>query len=576
MNNMKQIFVYGKNDSGNQNKQSSILFRGRVHQEDENDNWINDENECDIYRRLHDFIYKISDCDLEKLKKTFEYQSFDFSMIPNVDIYLKEALEKDTFNDQTEILKLYIDFDLPIDFEELKQTVAYSPLLSDCLKTYNERSGDRKTSEIFFFVIEKYRNQVMPALKKVINRAFNKINWDKCKTELSFTLSKGIFQVKTIDCESHVSEETGIPELYGLSSILLINPVFDPLKKYIETLWNEQTVDTKKKKELVIYAGKKFDNKKNAVIFSTIVPVQSTNKQDDPQEISTDPYEDDLSIGFSFDDLNADTDCFRYTANNEGLITIEFFIENEHVYSEVLTRINNLMIKGYNRLFDGFSLSIRFKEDPVFLPVCKLPHVSVHAFFARAAIYPSLHEKIRQYISLVCRKYDWYLNIESTPIIPGTFAAIALLLHDIKHVDIFRFFTENCVEELQDIQLYGLSSIIDKFGITEKTIPVIFETMISSDQNYCPDNVSNMLENENSCQLLIKYLEDIQCTCHFFRYKLQSFSDKLLNEKDISSKLTTIRSLSEKVSEKHKNALMRFEDLLTREKFTKFIFADRS
>ncbi len=209
---------------------------------------------------------------------------------------------------------------------------------------------------------------------------------------------------------------------------------------------------------------------------------------------------------FSESDLFIKTDNIIARATDDADIVIRFLVEGEAGYGEALDFMNRLMERGYSRLFDGFGLLVRFVDKPVFIKDLKMPKTFAHAFFAKAALYEGLHEKIEKHIELVLHEYDTDKEMQDEYCtVVGGFAALAMAFHDVKYIRHAGAYGRNSDGEHDSVQLSAISPLIKRYGVNPKTVPALFDLIVSFEQEYyrkfpqelytVPENLAAVIEH---------------------------------------------------------------------------------
>ena len=271
------------------------------------------------------------------------------------------------------------------------------------------------------------------------------------------------------------------------------------------------------------------------------------NKPDSKPEKKDDP--DDQSETERFYDTFTETDVFCETETiiarampTGGEIYLRFKQESEQAYSDALDYLNNLMAKGYSKIFEGHWLHIYFVAKPEYysefakyveeyedfeelelgaggIACCS------HVFFRKAAMYESLHDKIREFVDLTMYEFDYSFDLQDEyNSVAGAFAAIALAMTDVKHMDLaIKFALETDGDHEYLAGNFGI--VLEKYwGITPETAVAIALLQLTQGQHMSelssqfyeiPQNLASLTDyysmNEPKnpyCKLtyLVKYL----------------------------------------------------------------------
>ncbi|WP_430875555.1 DUF6138 family protein [Gilliamella sp. G0441] len=183
-----------------------------------------------------------------------------------------------------------------------------------------------------------------------------------------------------------------------------------------------------------------------------------------------------------------------------GEIYLRFKQESEQAYSDALDYLNNLMAKGYSKIFEGHWLHIYFVAKPEYYSefakyVKKYVHFEEyelgmgiaccsHVFFRKAAMYESLHDKIREFVDLTMYELDYSFDLQDEySSVAGAFAAIALAMTDVKHMDLaIKFALETDGDHEYLAGNFGI--VLEKYwGITPETAVAIALLQLTQGQH---------------------------------------------------------------------------------------------
>ncbi|MCX8584996.1 MULTISPECIES: DUF6138 family protein [unclassified Gilliamella] len=222
-------------------------------------------------------------------------------------------------------------------------------------------------------------------------------------------------------------------------------------------------------------------------------------KKDDPDNQSeTERFYDT----FTETDVFCETDTIIARAMpTGGEIYLRFKQESEQAYSDALDYLNGLMAKGYSNIFEGHWLHIYFVAKPEYysefakyveeyedfeelelgaggIACCS------HVFFRKAAMYESLHDKIREFVDLTMYEFDCSFDLQDEyNSVAGAFAAIALAMTDVKHMDLaIKFALETDGDHEYLAGNFGI--VLEKYwGITPETAVAIALLQLTQGQH---------------------------------------------------------------------------------------------
>lgn len=210
-------------------------------------------------------------------------------------------------------------------------------------------------------------------------------------------------------------------------------------------------------------------------------------KKDDPDNQSeTERFYDT----FTETDVFCETDTIIARAMpTGGEIYLRFKQESEQAYSDALDYLNNLMAKGYSNIFEGHWLHIYFVAKPEYYPefariIKQYPGLASnsHAFFRKAAMYESLHDKIREFVELTMYQYHYSLDLQDEESsVAGAFAAISLAMTDVKYMDVAIKYANETDGEHEFLASRFSNILAKHWGITPETAVAIALLKLSFD-----------------------------------------------------------------------------------------------
>ena len=172
-----------------------------------------------------------------------------------------------------------------------------------------------------------------------------------------------------------------------------------------------------------------------------------------------------------------------------GEIYLRFKQESEQAYSDALDYLNSLMAKGYSKIFEGYWLNVYFVAKPEYYPefariIKQYPGLASnsHAFFRKAAMYESLHDKIREFVELTMYQYHYSLDLQDEESsVAGAFAAISLAMTDVKYMDVAIKYANETDGEHEFLASRFSNILAKHWGITPETAVAIALLKLSFD-----------------------------------------------------------------------------------------------
>ena len=194
---------------------------------------------------------------------------------------------------------------------------------------------------------------------------------------------------------------------------------------------------------------------------------------------------------------------------NDVLATIDIKIKNEIAksYEKALDFIINLLTNGFPR---SYAIKFSSKSKKEFLNIKGLTKSSTHRFFRRILDFPELYDKLESYAKVAMKEFEWYQDVEEgeKSLLPGSYAVFGLGLHDEKYFPLIEEYYSKLDDEHQLAHQYFIETLIDKYGVTEKSLHIIFEGFLSGQFDKIFKNLAKLMQDEKNKKLLIKELEN--------------------------------------------------------------------
>ena len=176
-------------------------------------------------------------------------------------------------------------------------------------------------------------------------------------------------------------------------------------------------------------------------------------------------------------------------------------------YEKALDFIINLLTNGFPR---SYAIKFSSKSEKEFLNIKGLAKSSTHRFFRRVLDFPELYDKLKSYSRVAMKEFEWYQDVEEgeKSLLPGSYAVFGLGLHDEKYFPLIEEYYSKLDDEHQLAHKYFIETLIDRYGVTEKSLPIIFEGFLSGQFDKVFKNLAKLMEDEENKKLLIKELEN--------------------------------------------------------------------
>ena len=169
--------------------------------------------------------------------------------------------------------------------------------------------------------------------------------------------------------------------------------------------------------------------------------------------------------------------------------------------------IINLLVNGFPH---SYAIKFSSKSEKEFLNIKGLAKSSTHRFFRRILNFPELYDKLEIYAKTAMKEFEWYQDVEEgeKSLLPGSYAVFGLGLYDEKYFSLIEEYYSKLDDEHQLAHQYFIETLIDKYGVTEKSLSIIFEGFLSGQFDKVFKNLAKLMKDEENKKLLIKELEN--------------------------------------------------------------------
>ncbi len=183
-----------------------------------------------------------------------------------------------------------------------------------------------------------------------------------------------------------------------------------------------------------------------------------------------------------------------------GTISLSIKTETADTYHKALDFIINLLNNGFPK---SYEIKFSSKAEKIFLPIKGLAKSQTHRFFAQTLSYPALYDKLQDYANVAMVEFEWYEDVEAgeKSCMPGSYAVFGLGLTDEKYFPLVQKYLNLVDDEHQLVHFDFLEAFAEKWGITEKTIPILIKGAFSGQFQKPMKNVVNQLNEQNKMLL---------------------------------------------------------------------------
>ena len=209
----------------------------------------------------------------------------------------------------------------------------------------------------------------------------------------------------------------------------------------------------------------------------------------------------DNLIHYKDDDIECDANDVFAT------ITIKIKQESAATYDKALDFIIALLKTDFPR---SYEIKFSSKAPKQFLDIKGIAKSSTHRFFAQALQYEELHSKIAAYAEAAMREFEWYNDVEEgeKSCMPGSYAVFGLGLISEEYSPLVSKYFELLDDEHQMVHKYFISALIDRYGVNEKSLPLICQGITSAQFDMVFKNLAKEMENPEKKQLLVNFLKE--------------------------------------------------------------------
>ena len=212
---------------------------------------------------------------------------------------------------------------------------------------------------------------------------------------------------------------------------------------------------------------------------------------------------------------------------NDVLATVNIKIKNEVAlsYEKALDFIINLLSNGFPH---SYAIKFSSKSEKEFLNIKGLAKSPTHRFFRRILDFPELYDKLEIYAKTAMKEFEWYQDLSEEgekSCLPGSYAVFGLGLYNEKYFPLIEEYYSKVDDEHQLVHQYFIEALIDRYGVAEKSLPIIFEGFLSGQFDKVFKNLVKLMKDEENKKLLIKELEN------FDKYKKETILYSIWGDK---------------------------------------------
>ena len=192
------------------------------------------------------------------------------------------------------------------------------------------------------------------------------------------------------------------------------------------------------------------------------------------------------------------------------------------VFAEISVKIKQESATAYDKALDfiiallkadfpaSYYIKFSSKASKQFLDIKGIAKSPTHRFFAQALQYEELHPKLVAYAEAAMKEFQWYNDVEEgeKSCMPGSYAVFGLGLIGEEYFPLVTKYFSLLDDEHQMIHKYFVSALIDRYGVNEKSLPLICQGITSAQFDMVFKNLEKEMEKPENKKLLAKFLKE--------------------------------------------------------------------
>ena len=192
------------------------------------------------------------------------------------------------------------------------------------------------------------------------------------------------------------------------------------------------------------------------------------------------------------------------------------------VFAEISVKIKQESAMAYDKVLDfiiallkadfpaSYHIKFSSKAPKQFLDIKGIAKSPTHRFFAQALQYEELRPKLVAYTEVAMKEFQWYSDVEEgeKSCMPGSYAVFGLGLIGEEYFPLVSKYFELLDDEHQMVHKYFVSALIDRYGVNEKSLPLICQGITSAQFDMVFKNLEKEMEKPENKELLAKFLKE--------------------------------------------------------------------
>ena len=192
------------------------------------------------------------------------------------------------------------------------------------------------------------------------------------------------------------------------------------------------------------------------------------------------------------------------------------------VFAEISVKIKQESATAYDKALDfiiallnanfpaSYYIKFSSKAPKQFLDIKGIAKSPTHRFFAQALQYEELRPKLVAYAEVAMKEFQWYNDAEEgeKSCMPGSYAVFGLGLIGEEYFPLVSQYFSLLDDEHQMVHKYFVSALIDRYGVNEKSLPLICQGITSAQFDMVFKNLEKEMEKPENKELLAKFLKE--------------------------------------------------------------------
>ena len=192
------------------------------------------------------------------------------------------------------------------------------------------------------------------------------------------------------------------------------------------------------------------------------------------------------------------------------------------VFAEISVKIKQESATAYDKALDfiiallnadfpaSYYIKFSSKAPKQFLDIKGIAKSPTHRFFAQALQYEELRPKLVAYAEVAMKEFQWYNDVEEgeKSCMPGSYAVFGLGLIGEEYFPLVSQYFALLDDEHQMVHKYFVSALIDRYGVNEKSLPLICQGITSAQFDMVFKNLEKEMEKPENKVLLVNLLKE--------------------------------------------------------------------